>query len=143
MLSRNGRRWEYTGQATIRSGAEVRVETARKDLSLTLNEMDNGSWVIFQLPGFATTAGGTPEASLDALRAANTTSWFKDGDTLWVKLVVDNGAGATVQLGRPGAGVSTVGPGPGGAFPAGARLDVSRQVQVSSAPPSEGEPRRE
>ena len=35
MLSRNGRRFEYTGQTTIRSGAEVRVETARKSLSLT------------------------------------------------------------------------------------------------------------
>ncbi|HZF45353.1 MAG TPA: G8 domain-containing protein, partial [Sphingomonadaceae bacterium] len=40
MLSRNGRRWEYTGQTTIRSGAEVRVETGKKDLSLSLAEMD-------------------------------------------------------------------------------------------------------
>ncbi len=129
MLSRNGRRWEYTGQATIRSGAEVRVETARPSLTLTLNEMNDGSWVIFQLPGFTTTAGGAPQTSLDALRAANATSYFKDGNTLWVKLVVDNSAGATVTLGRPGAGVSTVGPGPGGAFAAGASLDVSRQDQ--------------
>ena len=143
MLSRNGRRWEYTGQATIRSGAEVRLETARPSLSLSLNEMDNGSWVIFQLPGFTTTAGGAPQPSLDALRAADATSYFKDGNTLWVKLVVDNSAGATVTLGRPGAGVSTVGPGPGGAFPAGASLEVSRQVEVSSAPPSESAPRRE
>jgi cell migration-inducing and hyaluronan-binding protein len=129
MLSRNGRRWENTGQATIRSGAEVRVETARPSLSLTLNEMDDGAWVIFQLPGFTTSAGGAPQASLDALRAAQATSYFKDGATLWVKLVVDNSAGATVTLGRPGAGVSTVGPGPGGAFAAGASLDVSRQAQ--------------
>jgi len=143
MLARNGRRWEYTGQATVRSGAEVRIETSRKDLSLTLNEMDDGSWVVFQLPGFTSTAGGEQQASLDALRAAPATSWFKDGDTLWVKLVVDNDAGNTVQLGRPGAGVSTVGPGPGGAFAAGARLDVSRDVQVSAAPASEGAPRRE
>ncbi|HYD23602.1 MAG TPA: G8 domain-containing protein [Croceibacterium sp.] len=128
MLSRNGRRWEYTGQATIRSGAEVRVETARKDLTLSLNEMDNGSWVIFQLPGFTTTAGGEPQTSLDALRAAPSTSWFKDDNSLWVKLVVDNSAGATVTLGRPGAGVSTVGPGPGGAFAAGASLNVSRSA---------------
>jgi cell migration-inducing and hyaluronan-binding protein len=126
MLSRNGRRWEYTGQTTIHSGAEVRVETARKDLSLTLNEMNDGSWVIFQLPGFAKATGGVQQASLDALRKANVTSYFKDGDTLWAKLVVDNKAGNTVTIGRPGAGVSTVGPGPGGAFPAGARLDVSR-----------------
>ncbi|MGZ5793849.1 MAG: G8 domain-containing protein [Croceibacterium sp.] len=126
MLSRNGRRWEYTGQTTIRSGADVRVETARKSLSLTLNEMDDGSWVIFELPGFTTAAGGAKQDSLAALRSAKGTSYFKDGDTLWVKLVVDNSAGQTVSIGRPGAGVSTVGPGPGGAFPAGARLDVSR-----------------
>ncbi len=126
MLSRNGRRWEYTGQTTIPSGAEVRVETARKDLSLSLNEMDNGSWVVFELPGFATAAGGAAQSSLASLRGARETSYYKDGDTLWVKLVVDNAAGQTVSLGRPGAGVSTVGPGPGGAFPAGARLDVSR-----------------
>jgi cell migration-inducing and hyaluronan-binding protein len=143
MLSRNGRRWEYTGQTTIRSGAEVRVETARPKLSLTLNEMDNGSWVVFNLPGFTTPAGGTPQPSLAALRDAKQTSYFKDKDALWVKLVVDNSKGATVTLGRPGAGVSTVGPGPGGAFPAGASLDVSRQVQVSSAQPGEGAPRRE
>jgi cell migration-inducing and hyaluronan-binding protein len=126
MLSRNGRRWEYTGQTTIRSGSEVRIETARKDLSLTLNEMDDGSWVVFQLPGFMKTAGGQQESSLAALRAADKTAWFKDNDNLWVKLVVDNAAGQTVSIGRPGAGVSTVGPGPGGAFPAGARLDVNR-----------------
>jgi cell migration-inducing and hyaluronan-binding protein len=143
ILSRNGRRWEYTGQSTIRSGAEVRVETARKDLSLSLNEMDNGSWVIFQLPGFTTPAGGVPQPSLAALREAKATSYFKDGNNLWVKLVVDNSAGNTVTLGRPGAGVSTVGPGPGGAFPAGASLNVSREVQVSAAPAAEGAARRE
>ena len=126
MLSRNGRRWEYTGQTTIPSGAEVRVETAKKDLSLSLTEMDNGSWVIFQLPGFTTPAGGAQQTSLAALRDAHDTAYFKDGDTLWVKLVVDNAAGQTVSLGKPGAGVSTVGPGPGGAFPAGASLAVSR-----------------
>nr|WP_166178708.1 G8 domain-containing protein [Altererythrobacter segetis] len=126
MLSRNGRRWEYTGQTTIRSGAEVRVETGKKDLSLSLTEMNDGSSVIFELPGFTKAAGGAPQGSLDALRAAHDTSYFKDKDSLWVKLVVDNAAGKTVTIGRPGAGVSTVGNGPGGAFPAGASLDVSR-----------------
>jgi len=92
MLSRNGRRYEYTGVATIRSGAEVRVETARQSLSLSLREMDNGSYVIFELPGFTTTAGGTQLSSLDALKSASGTSYYKDGDTLWVKLVVDDTA---------------------------------------------------
>ena len=119
------------------------METGRDSLTLTLREMEDGSWVIFQLPGFTTPAGGAEQGSLDALRAATDTAYFKDGDTLWVKLVVDNAAGLNVQVGTPGAGVSTVGTGPGGAFDAGARLDVSRQVQVSSAPLNEREPRRE
>jgi cell migration-inducing and hyaluronan-binding protein len=143
MLSRGSRRWEYTGQTTIRSGAEVRVETSRKDLSLTLREMDDGSWVIFELPGFTTPAGGAQQSSLATLREAGETSWYGENGTLWVKLVVDNAAGANVRIGTPGAGVSTVGTGPGGAFDAGARLDVSRQVQVSSAALNEGEGRRE
>jgi len=131
MLSRNGRRWEYTGQTTIRSGADVRVETDKKDLSLSLTEMDDGSWVIFELPGFTTAAGGVQEPSMAALRDARATSYFKDGNTLWAKLVVDNSAGQTVAVGTPGVGVSTVGPGPGGAFAAGARLDVSRVTSTA------------
>ena len=126
LLSRNGRRFEYTGETTIRSGAEVRVETGRKSLSLSLREMDNGSWVIFELPGFSTAAGGVQKSSLAALREASETSYHSEGGTLWVKLVVDNAAGQSVSVGTPGAGVSTVGSGPGGAFAAGARLDVSR-----------------
>jgi hypothetical protein len=104
--------------------------------------MDDGSSVIFELPGFTSAAGGRSEPNLAALRTAKGTAYFNDGKTLWVKLVVDNAAGKTVTIGRPGAGVSTVGPGPGGAFPAGAGLDVSRQVQVSSASQA-GEGRRE
>ncbi|WP_169053539.1 G8 domain-containing protein [Alteraurantiacibacter aquimixticola] len=126
MLSRNGRRWEYTGQTTIRSGADVRIETSREELTLTLREMEDGSWVIFEMPGFTTPVGGVEASSLDALRDAGETSWFKGDGTLWAKLVVDNGAGNSVQIGRPGFGVSTVGTGPGGAFDAGARLEVAR-----------------
>jgi cell migration-inducing and hyaluronan-binding protein len=132
MLSRNGRRWEYTGQTTIRSGAEVRVETSRDDLSLALREMEDGSWVIFELPGFATATGGAEAASLDELRAASQTAFFRDGDKLWAKLVVDNAAGQTVTVGTPGFGVSTVGTGPGGAFDAGARLEVGRAATALS-----------
>ncbi|MBO9517021.1 MAG: hypothetical protein J7493_03035, partial [Porphyrobacter sp.] len=143
VLSRNARRWEYTGQTTIRSGAEVRVETSKPSLSLSLREMDDGSWVIFELPGFSTTAGGKETASLAALRDAGETSYYRENGTLWVKLVVDNSAGLNVRIGTPGAGVSTVGTGPGGAFDAGASLDVGRQVQVSSAAPNAPEPRRE
>ncbi|MGZ3343949.1 MAG: hypothetical protein ACXU82_04900, partial [Caulobacteraceae bacterium] len=116
MLSRNGRRYEYTGQTTIRSGAEVRLETARKSLSLSLREMDKGGWVIFELPGFTKSAAGEAETSLAALRAARDTAYYGDGKTLWVKLVVADPVG----LGGPG------GPGSGGGAAAGPGLEVSR-----------------
>lgn len=105
MLSRNGRRYEYTGATTIRSGAEVRLETSKPSLALSLAEMDNGSAVIFELPGFTTAAAGTQQASLDALRSASTTSYFKADDALWVKLVNQNTAstGAPAGAGGPGA----------------------------------------
>jgi cell migration-inducing and hyaluronan-binding protein len=105
VLSRNGR--EYTQSASnVRSGTEIKVTTERPSLSLTLTEMDAGSWVIFELPGFTTAASGTQQASLDALRKASDTSYFKDKDALWVK-VVSNGNGARGPIGGgPGGGTS-------------------------------------
>jgi cell migration-inducing and hyaluronan-binding protein len=69
-------------------------------------DVDRGSWVIFQLPGFSTAASGTEQGSLDALRKASDTSYFKDKDALWVKVVsADNGpiglgGTATLQVSR-------------------------------------------
>jgi cell migration-inducing and hyaluronan-binding protein len=74
--------------------------------------MDDGSWVVFELPGFATAAEGAEQSSLAALRDASDTSYYKDGDTLWVKLVVANTGGEGVG-------------GPGG-FGGGTSVDVSR-----------------
>jgi cell migration-inducing and hyaluronan-binding protein len=92
VLSRNGR--EYTQTATnVRAGTEIKLTTERPKLDLTLTEMDAGSWVIFELPGFTTAASGTQQSSLDALRKATDSSFFKDKDALWVK-VVSNGSGA-------------------------------------------------
>ncbi len=85
-LSRNGRQFDYRGQTTIRSGAEVTVETARDSLPLRLSAMDNGSWVVLKLQGFATADKGVQQSSLAALRAASETSYYKDSDTLWIKL---------------------------------------------------------
>lgn len=90
-----------TGETTIRSGAEVKVDTARESVSLSLRDMDNGSWVVFELPGFTTAAAGAERSSLAALRDAPDTSYYKDGDTLWVKLVVANTGGE----GGPGGGL--------------------------------------
>ena len=78
------------------------MATERPSLFLTLTEMDAGSWVIFELPGF-TTAAGAEQSNLDALRKASDTSYFKDKDALWVK-VVSNGNGA--RGGGPGGGTS-------------------------------------
>jgi cell migration-inducing and hyaluronan-binding protein len=77
----------------VRSGTEIKLTTERPTVSLTLTEMDKGSWVIFQLPGFNTAASGTQQASLDALRKATETSYYKDQEALWVKVVApDSGA---------------------------------------------------
>jgi cell migration-inducing and hyaluronan-binding protein len=105
VLSRNGR--EYTQTASnVRAGTEIKVTTERPTMSLILTEMDAGSWVIFELPGFTTAASGTEQGSLDALRAASDTSYFKDKDALWVKLV-SNGNGARGPIGGgPGGGTS-------------------------------------
>ena len=60
---------------------------------------------MFELPGFTTAASGTPEDSLDALRKADGTSYYKGKDALWVK-VVSNGQGA--NIGGPAAGATSV-----------------------------------
>ena len=112
VLSRNGREFEFAGQTTIRSGAEVRLDTERESVPLTLSAMDDGSWVIFELPGFTTAAAGEEQGNLAALRDASDTSYYADGDTLWVKLVVENTGGRG-------------GPGRFGGF-GGTSIDVSR-----------------
>lgn len=89
-LVRNGREFRISGdQSTVRAGTEIEVRTERQEVTLSLAEMDQGSWVMFELPGFTNAASGTEADSMDALRSANETSYFRDGDTLWVKLVAD------------------------------------------------------
>jgi hypothetical protein len=87
-LVRNGKEFKISGdQSTVRAGTEIEVKTERPVVTLSLAEMDQGSWVIFELPGFTNAASGTEQRSLAALRQANETSYFRDGDALWVKLV--------------------------------------------------------
>jgi len=106
VLSRNGK--DYTvASSNIRAGTEIKVTTERPSLNLNVAELDSGSWVIFELPGFTAAASGTAQNSLDALRRATETSYFKDDDALWVK-VVSNGdprtgapnTGTIVQVSR-------------------------------------------
>jgi len=88
-LVRNGKEFHITAnQSTVRAGTEIQVLTDRAEVSLSVSEMDLGSWVLFELPGFTNSSSGTEQDSMDALRKANETSWFRGGDALWVKLVV-------------------------------------------------------
>jgi len=105
IVSRNGKEITLTGATNIRAGTEIKVTTERPTVALSLSELDSGSWVIFELPGFATAASGTPQDSLDALRKASATSYYKGKDSLWVK-VVSNGEGARIS--GPGAGGTSV-----------------------------------
>jgi cell migration-inducing and hyaluronan-binding protein len=73
-------------------------------VALTVTELDPGSWVIFELPGFTTAASGTAQDSLDALRKASDTSYFQGNGSLWVKVVSTagggRGGGASLQVSR-------------------------------------------
>jgi cell migration-inducing and hyaluronan-binding protein len=87
-LVRNGREYHIRGnQSTVRAGTEIRVKTERPEVSLSMSEMNEDSWVIFELPGFTNAASGKEHDSIDALRKASETSYFRDENTLWVKLV--------------------------------------------------------
>jgi hypothetical protein len=115
VLSRNGNEFISNGATNVRAGTEYKVSTERESVNISLNEMDTGSWVMFELPGFNTADSGSQQSSLEALRMASTTSYFKGNDALWVKLVSTGdirGSG-----GPPGSG--------GGPVP-GERLEVSR-----------------
>jgi hypothetical protein len=103
VLSRNGRKFTVTGDTTVRGGTEIRAENEAPSLTISLRELDSGSWVIFELPGYSSAATGTAQTSIDALRSASSTSYYGGEGTLSVKLV-SNGGGA-----RPGAGGGTGG----------------------------------
>jgi hypothetical protein len=87
VLSRNGKEFPATGETNVRAGTEIKVTTERQSLPINVKELDKGSWVIFELPGFTTAASGTEQSSLDALRKANETSYYKGNGSLWVKIV--------------------------------------------------------
>jgi hypothetical protein len=96
-LSRNGKDFKITAnQGTVRAGTEIRVNTERPEVAISLTEMAKDSWVVFELPGFANASTGKQQDSLDALRKATETSYFKGADAVWVKLVIPtapNGVG--------------------------------------------------
>jgi hypothetical protein len=87
-LSRNGRDYVIAnGGSNVRAGTEIKLTTERPEVTLRVTELDQGSWVIFQMPGFNTVDNAAAQNSLDALRKAGETSYFKDKDAVWVKVV--------------------------------------------------------
>jgi len=90
-VTRNGKDHRITSnQSNVRAGTEVRVNTDRDVLHLGVRELNQGAWVIFELPGYDHAISGFEQHSMAALRNASLTSWYKEGDTVWVKLVVSD-----------------------------------------------------
>jgi cell migration-inducing and hyaluronan-binding protein len=118
VVSRDGKDFPVTGETNVRAGTEIKVTTERPSLNLSVRELDSGSWVIFELPGFTTAASGTEQSSLDALRKASATSYYKGNGSLWVKLVSSGDV--------PGSGPDS---GPSG----GASLQVSRGASLQAS----------
>ncbi len=109
ILSREGAEKISVSVGTnVRSGIEFKATTERTSMELNVTELDAGSWVIVEIPGFTKAASGAEQGSLDALRKASATSYYKAPDALWVKLVAaagDNGravmsGGETVKVSR-------------------------------------------
>jgi cell migration-inducing and hyaluronan-binding protein len=106
VLSRNGRDLTVSGDTTVRGGTEILAKAETSPLNISMRELDAGSWVIFELPGFTTASAGTPQDSLDALRKASGTSYYKGDGSLWVK-VVSTGNTGNAGGGRGGRGTAT------------------------------------
>jgi cell migration-inducing and hyaluronan-binding protein len=106
VLSRNGKEFPVTGTTNVQAGTEYKVTTERPTLSLSVSELDKGSWVMFELPGFTTATSGTEQSSLDALRQASATSYYKGNGSLWVKLVSSGDILGTGPTSGPSGGAS-------------------------------------
>jgi cell migration-inducing and hyaluronan-binding protein len=111
VLSRNGKQFTAEGETNVRAGSEYKVTTERQTLNINVRELDAGSWVMFELPGFTSANSGTEVNSLDALRQATATSYYKGDGSLWVKIVSTGdipgrgpgrgpGQGDSIQVGR-------------------------------------------
>ena len=93
ILSRAGNEISIPVGTNILANTEFKVTTERTELELHAIEMDEGAWVLLEIPGFTTADAGTAVASLDALRKADDTAYYKAGDALWVKLVSPGDSG--------------------------------------------------
>jgi cell migration-inducing and hyaluronan-binding protein len=91
----------------VRANTEFKATTERASMDLHVLELDAGNWVIVEIPGFTKAAAGAQQDSLDALRKASVTSYYKGADALWVKLVspgdderAGHGGGERLQVSR-------------------------------------------
>jgi hypothetical protein len=100
-LAYKGKEFSIPVGTNVRAGTEIKVTTERTEMDLHVNELDEGSWVILEIAGFANADSGTAVDSVDALRKSTTTAYYKGKDALWVKLVSPGDDG----LGAPGGGV--------------------------------------
>jgi hypothetical protein len=107
ILSRKGKEISIPVGTNVRAGTEFKATTERTSMELNVIEMDAGSWVTVEIPGFTKAASGASVDSLDALRKSSVTSYYKAPDALWVKLVSpgDSGrgghsGGVTVNVSR-------------------------------------------
>ena len=106
VLSRNGKQFTADGETNVRAGTEYKVTTERPSVNINVKELDTGSWVMFELPGFSTASTGQAQDSLDALRKATATSYYKGNGSLWVKLVSTGDILATGPTQGKGGGVT-------------------------------------
>jgi len=106
VLSRNGKQFTADGETNVRAGSEYKVTTERPSVNINVKELDAGSWVMFELPGFTTASAGTEQSSLDALRKASATSYYKGNGSLWVKVVSTGDVLGSGPGSGPGAGDS-------------------------------------
>jgi hypothetical protein len=106
VLSRNGKEFTADGETNVLAGSEYKVTTERPSVNINVKELDAGSWVMFELPGFTTADSGTAVDSLDALRKASATSYYKDSGSLWVKLVSTGDVLGSGPGHGPGPGVT-------------------------------------
>ncbi len=105
ILSRKGKQIRVHVGTNVRSGIEFKATTERTSMELNVIELEAGSWVMLEIPRFTHAASGTSVDSLDALRKASATSYYKAPDALWVKLVSTgdhgrggHGGGETLQV---------------------------------------------
>jgi cell migration-inducing and hyaluronan-binding protein len=86
-LNYKGKEISIAVGTNVRANTEFKATTERNSMDLHVLELDAGNWVIVEIPGFTKAASGAPQDSLDALRKASVTSYYKSADALWVKLV--------------------------------------------------------